>query len=46
LLHPDDPFIVAVAADESLPEFSVPWLSLSDVSAIAGFILRHDGLVR
>jgi molybdopterin-guanine dinucleotide biosynthesis adapter protein len=46
LLHPDDRFVVAIAADESLPEFSVPWLSLSDASAIADFILRHDGLAR
>jgi molybdopterin-guanine dinucleotide biosynthesis protein B len=47
LLHPDDPFVVAIAADEILPEFSVPWLSLSDAGAIAGFILRHDdGLLR
>jgi molybdopterin-guanine dinucleotide biosynthesis protein B len=47
LLHPDDPFVVAIAADEILREFSVPWLSLSDAGAIAGFILRHDdGLLR
>jgi len=47
LLHLDDPFIVAIAADERLPEFSVPWLSLSDAGAIAGFILRYnDGPVR
>jgi molybdopterin-guanine dinucleotide biosynthesis protein B len=42
LLHPDDTYVVAIAADENLPEFSVPWLPLSDVGAIAGFILRHD----
>ena len=42
LLHPDDPFVVAIASDERLPEFSVPWLPLSDPSAVAGFILRHD----
>jgi molybdopterin-guanine dinucleotide biosynthesis protein B len=47
LLHPDDPFVVAIAADESLPEFSMPWLSLADARAIADFILRHDdGLAR
>lgn len=47
LLHPEDPDIVAIASDEKLPEFSVPWLPLSDAGAIAGFILRHhDGCVR
>jgi molybdopterin-guanine dinucleotide biosynthesis adapter protein len=42
LLHPDDPFVVAIASDERLPEFSVPWLPLSDPRAIASFILRHE----
>jgi len=42
LLHPDDAYVVAIAADENLPEFSVPWLPLSDAAVIAGFILRHD----
>jgi molybdopterin-guanine dinucleotide biosynthesis protein B len=47
LLHPDDADVVAIAADESLPQFSVPWLPLSDAGAIASFILRHDdGLAR
>jgi molybdopterin-guanine dinucleotide biosynthesis adapter protein len=46
LLYPSDPFIVAIAADEGLPELSVPWLPLSDAGAIATFILRHDGIVR
>ncbi len=47
LLHPDDPFVVAIASDQRLAEFSRPWLPLSDASAIADFILRHEtGLVR
>jgi molybdopterin-guanine dinucleotide biosynthesis adapter protein len=47
LLHRDDAFIVAIASDEKLPEFSVPWLPLFDAGAIAAFILRHDdGSVR
>lgn len=41
LLHPEDPDIVAIASDERLPEFSVPWLPLADAGAIAAFILRH-----
>src|SRR6266436_6228343 len=40
LLHPDDAYVVAIA-DEKLPEFSVPWLPLSDAGVIAGFILHH-----
>jgi molybdopterin-guanine dinucleotide biosynthesis protein B len=43
LLHPEDPDIVAIASDEPLTGFSVPYLPLSDAGAIAGFILRHDG---
>jgi molybdopterin-guanine dinucleotide biosynthesis adapter protein len=43
-LHPDDRFIVAVAADEALPGLALPWLPLSDAHAIASFILAHQGL--
>jgi molybdopterin-guanine dinucleotide biosynthesis protein B len=43
LLHPDDAHVIAIASDERLPEFVVPWLPLSDAGAIASFILRHDG---
>ena len=46
LLHPGDPCVVAIAADELLAEFSVPFLRLSDPGAIAGFVLRHEGMVR
>jgi molybdopterin-guanine dinucleotide biosynthesis protein B len=42
LLHLDDPFVEAIAADERMPEFAVPWLPLSDAGAIASFILRHE----
>ena len=42
LLHPEDPFIVAIASDQRLPEFSRPWLPLSDAGAIANFILGHQ----
>jgi hypothetical protein len=44
-LHPDDPFVVAVASDQRLAEFSRPWLPLSDASAIANFILGHEAEV-
>jgi molybdopterin-guanine dinucleotide biosynthesis adapter protein len=43
LLQPDDPFVVAVASDEELPELPVPWLPLADAGTIADFIVRHDG---
>jgi hypothetical protein len=42
-LHPEDPFIVAVASDEMLPRLALPLLPLSDVGAIASFILGHEG---
>ena len=41
LLHPDDPFVVAIASDERLAAFCRPWLPLSDPAAIASFILDH-----
>jgi molybdopterin-guanine dinucleotide biosynthesis adapter protein len=45
-LHPEDPFVVAVAADEKLPELSLPWLPLASPAIIAEFILTHDGRPR
>jgi molybdopterin-guanine dinucleotide biosynthesis adapter protein len=42
LLHPEDPFVVALASDERLAGLALPWLPLSDVSAIASFILGHE----
>ena len=38
-LHPDDPHVIAVAADVS-PDSALPWISLNDVPAIAAFILE------
>jgi molybdopterin-guanine dinucleotide biosynthesis protein B len=47
LLHPDDPFVIAIAAEERRPDFSVAWLPLADPAVIASFILHHDcGSVR
>jgi molybdopterin-guanine dinucleotide biosynthesis adapter protein len=42
LLHPEDPFVVAIASDETLPELPLPCLPLSDAGAIATFILAHE----
>ena len=38
LLHPQDPHIVAVAADVPLPDAAVPVIDLNDVEAIAEFL--------
>jgi molybdopterin-guanine dinucleotide biosynthesis protein B len=46
LLHPEDPFVVAIASDEALPALPLPWLPLSEARAIADFILGHDGCQR
>jgi len=46
LLHPDDPFVVAIASDEELPGLSLPWLPLHDAGAVATFILDHNESVR
>jgi molybdopterin-guanine dinucleotide biosynthesis protein B len=40
LLQPDDPHIVAVAADQPLPA-AVPVVALDDVEAIVEIMLRH-----
>jgi molybdopterin-guanine dinucleotide biosynthesis adapter protein len=42
LLHPEDPFVVAIASDEALPGLPLPRLPLSDAGAIADFILGHE----
>jgi molybdopterin-guanine dinucleotide biosynthesis adapter protein len=44
--YPDDPFVIAVASDETLPALPVPWLPLSDATTVARFILGHDGRPR
>ncbi len=45
-LHPDDPFVAAVASDEDLPGLTLPLLPLGDPAVIADFILRYDGCRR
>ena len=41
LLAPEDPRIVAIAADAALPEAPVPVLALDDYEAIADALLQH-----
>ena len=43
LLHPNDPYIVAVATDAKVAT-GLPLLDLNDDAAIGGFILDHVGL--
>jgi len=45
LLHPDDPHIVAVAADVPLAT-ELPRFALDDYDAIADFVLKRTGLRR
>ncbi len=40
LLHPDDPHIVAIAADQPVPA-GIPVVALDNVEAIADIVLRH-----
>jgi molybdopterin-guanine dinucleotide biosynthesis adapter protein len=44
--YPGDPFVVAVASDETLPDLPLPSLPLSDAVTVASFILGHDGRPR
>jgi molybdopterin-guanine dinucleotide biosynthesis protein B len=46
LIQPDDPYIVAVAADVALPQAKVPVIDLNDVEAIADLLLRHAAPIR
>ena len=42
---PDDPDVIAVASDVSLPS-AVPFLDINDLDAVTRFIVRHLGLER
>ncbi len=41
LIHPEDPHIVAIAADYPLPAAKVPVVDLNDIAAIADLLLKH-----
>lgn len=41
LLHPDDPWIVAVASDTALPQAKVPVVDLNDIDGIADLLLMQ-----
>jgi molybdopterin-guanine dinucleotide biosynthesis protein B len=40
-LHPDDPFIAAIASDVAPPTDRLPHVHLDDTAAIADLVLRH-----
>jgi len=44
LLHPDDPYIRAVASDAPIGDTAVPVLDLDDIPAITDFVLTQSGL--
>jgi len=41
LIHPQDPHIVAIAADCALPTTKLPVIDLNDIEAIADLLLKH-----
>jgi molybdopterin-guanine dinucleotide biosynthesis protein B len=41
LMYPDDPHIVAIAADEAIASARVPVVSLDDIESIADILLTH-----
>ena len=44
-LHPDDPFIAAIASDEPLPGVNLPVIELDATDAIADFVEAHAAAV-
>ena len=44
LLCPDDPTIVALAADEPAPDVALPQFGLDDIAGIADFVAEVSGL--
>jgi len=40
LIHPDDPYIVAIASNVALPQAKVPVIALDDVESIADVLLK------
>jgi molybdopterin-guanine dinucleotide biosynthesis protein B len=45
LLHPDDPHILAIAADSPLPDAAVPVIPLDDTDAIVDAMLTHAAAI-
>lgn len=41
LIHPDDPYVIAIAADIPLPQAKVPVVDLDDIEAIADLLMQR-----
>lgn len=41
LIHPEDPHVVAIAADITLPDVKVPVVDLDDIETITDLLLKH-----
>ena len=41
LLYPDDPAVMAVASDVTIPGLALPWLHLDDIAGIAAAVQLH-----
>jgi molybdopterin-guanine dinucleotide biosynthesis protein B len=46
LIHPEDPYIIAIAADVAVPQAAVPVVDLNDVEAVADLLLDHAATIR
>lgn len=46
LIHPEDPYIIAIAADVALPQAKVPVVDLNDVEAVTDLLLDHAASLR
>ena len=42
LIHPDDPHVIAIAADVALPQAKVPVVDLDDIEAIADLLMKNS----
>jgi molybdopterin-guanine dinucleotide biosynthesis protein B len=41
LIHPEDPYVIAIAADIALPTAKVPVIDLNDIESIADLLLKY-----
>jgi molybdopterin-guanine dinucleotide biosynthesis protein B len=41
LIHPEDPHVIAIAADIALPAVKLPVVDLDDIEAVADLLLKH-----
>lgn len=46
LIQPEDPYIIAIAADVALPQATVPVVDLNDVEAVTDLLLDHAASLR